>query len=326
MKIFLHRWIFLLVLALIILIGADFSDYRIYFEDHQYLVEGILQVLPADLDNNRQDELVLAGKNYIAREVYLYWLTADQNFKPVIQWQSENLFEDRSIIWAVTGKFSKDQNQLLAFSNSQYYLYQINENHVDLIKQEKHSIQLLNIAGGDVDGDGRREIIVARVGKVTSKAYNCQLQVWKFKGDQPELLVESDLMGNIRGIAAGDIDQDGVDEVFVDEGVKFAPGNMHVLKMVATKLSEVFLLRKAAKGPIYGMRVKSFPEGPLLVTATATGYIDFFKWEDNALKPTGKEINLGRGVMSFTVADLNNDNIPELIVAGYPNDLMILSK
>jgi hypothetical protein len=333
-----NRWIFLVIIAFIIQVSANTSDYKLVFEDKHYLTEGILQILATDLDNNQTDEVVLAGKNYIDQEVFLYWLSFDSENKPFIQWQSENLYEDRSIIWAVTGKFTSEKNQLLAVSNSQYYLYQFENNYVNLVKQEKHNFtslhipvkefngKIINVASGDVDGDGQTEIIVARVGKITAKIYNGIVQTWKFKDGQLELITESDLVGNIRGITVGDLNQDGQAEIFVEEGPKFAPGNMHILKYSDQKLTEIYCLKKATKGPAYGMQVKTFPNGIRLVTATATGFIDFFSWDKDALVPVEKELNLERDLMSIASITINNDQEPELLVAGYPQDFTILSK
>jgi hypothetical protein len=326
MKMISNRWLFLVILALIIQISANLSDYNLLFEDKQFLTEGILQVLATDLDNDRREEFVLAGKNDVGREFFLYWLTVNSENKPVVQWQSDNLFEEHSTIWITTGKFTAPQNQLLAISDSQYYLYKVENSHVDLINRDKHNLQLLNAAGGDVDGDGQTEIVVAKIGQITSKIYNGLVQIWKFNENRLELIAESNLIGNIRGMTVGDLDQDGLAEIFVDEGLKFAPGNMHILKYSGQKLTELFCLKKATKGPAYGMQIKDFSGKMRLVTATATGFINFFGWDQNVLVPVAKEISLGRDLMSLAVIDANNDQNPKLLVAGYPQEFLILAQ
>ena len=332
MKTITNKWIFLVILIFIMQISANFSDYKLVFEDKHYLMDSILQVLATDLDNDQHDEFVLAGKNDIAREVFLYWLTVIPESKPVVQWQSENLFEEHNTIWAATGKFTSDKNQLLALSDSRYYLYQFENNNVHLVKQEKHNFvankdgRILNIASGDVDGDGQTELIIAKVGQITAKMYNGFIQIWKFKDGQLELVNESGLIGNIRGITSGDIDRDDQAEIFAEEGLKFAPGNIHVLKYSNQKLAEIYCLKKADKGPAYGMQVKNFPNGMRLVIATATGFIDFFRWDKGSLIPVDKEIVLERDLMSIATINTNNDQEPELLVSGYPQDFLILAK
>ena len=58
-----RRWIFLLVLAIIIQISAILPDYKLVFEDEHFLTDGILQVLRTDLDRDNHDDFVLVGKN-----------------------------------------------------------------------------------------------------------------------------------------------------------------------------------------------------------------------------------------------------------------------
>jgi hypothetical protein len=326
MKIISHKWIFLVIITLIIQVSANYLDYNLVFEDKQYLTEGILQVLTTDLNNDQNEEFVLAGKNDIGREVFLYWLTINAQNKPEVLWQSNNLFEDHNTIWVITGNLAAAQNRLLAISNSQFYLYQIEENQLKLIKQEKHNLQPLNIAGGDVDGDGQTEIVVAKIGEITSKHYNGLVQIWKFDGSKFSLVAGSDLIGNIRGMTVGDLNRDGKAEIFVDEGPKFSAGNMHVFNFSNQKITELYCLKKATKGPAYGMEVKEFPAEMRLVTATATGFINFFKWDQSALVTAANEINIGRDVMSLALVNANGNKNPKLLIAAYPQAFLILSK
>ncbi len=326
MKIITGRWIFLLVLAIIIQISAILPDYQLVFEDEHFLTDGILQVLTTNLDHDNHDDFVLAGKNDTAREFFLYWLKINPDQKPEVQWQSENLYEDHSTIWATSGKFKSPEEQLLALSNSQYYLYQIENNHVNLIKRASHNLKPLAATSGDLDGDGKDELIIAKVGKITSQIYNCVIQVWKFQGEELVLLAESDLIGNIRGVTAGDLDKTGQMKLLIEEGPRFAPGNIHVLKYSNQKLVEIYNLKKATKGPAYGMQVRNFSGEMRLVIATASGFIDFYRWDNNALVPLSGEINLKRDLMSLAAIDVNQDNNPALIVAAYPQDFLILSK
>ena len=52
----------------------------------------------------------------------------------------------------------------------------------------------------------------------------------------------------------------------------------------------------------------------------------FLKMDKSFLVTAEKEINLERDLMSFAAIDTHNDKIPELLVAGYPQDFLILAK
>ncbi len=326
MKNVANKWLFLVILIIIMQISANFSDYKLTFDDPQYLTESILQIIDTDLDNDQQDEITLAGANYIARELFIYWLSADEQMHPEVKWKSPNLYEDHSIIWAASGKFISVQNQLLVFSSTRYYLFQFGNNNVNLLKENKQSLDPLCLSAGDIDGDGQTEIILAREGKITSKIINGIIQVWKFNEGNLELVAESDLLGNIRGVGVGDIDQDGCSEIFIDEGYKFGSGNIHMFRFLERKLNEKLVVKKAANGPIYAMQVKKFSEGVRLVTSTAKGNINFFAWENNTLVKKDPELNFNKNLMSMATPDLNHDQIPELVVACYPQEFMILKK
>ena len=278
------------------------------------------------MDRDTQDDFVLVGKNDIAHEFFLYWLKMNSDQKPVVQWQSDNLYEDHSTIWAVSGKFESAEEELLAISNSQYYLYRIENNHVNLIRRGDLTLKPLAVTSGDLDGDGKNELIIAKIGKITSTIYNCTVQIWKFQGERFVELTESDLIGNIRGMTVGTLEKAGPVQLFIEEGPRFAPGNIHVLRYSDQKLDEVYNLKKATKGPAYGMQVQNFSGEMRLVIATAPGFINFYGWANHGLVPLAGEINLKKDLMSLAAADVNQDNNPVLIVAAYPQDLMILSK
>jgi WD40 repeat protein len=328
MKLTSYRWIVYIILLLLIQISANFSDYKLVFEDEHYLLEGIFQVVETDLDHDRVSEFVICGKNYVGEEMFVYWLTRNgvADGPPVVKWQSQNLFEERSNLWVATGKFTADENQLVAVSDSQFYIYQSENETLNLILQENHKFEPLNVSAGDIDGDGRDEMVVARIGKITSKIYDGMVQVWRFKEGKFELMVESGLLGNIRGLTTGDLDGDGKSEIVVEEGLKFGAGNIHVLSFGEDKLTEKYCLKKPVKGAIFSLKVKNFPEGIRLIAGSTTGKVNFFSWENNKLVLTGKELSVDCSLVDLAASDLNNDQTPELLLVGYQQHLMILSK
>lgn len=320
------RWLFFALILFIIQISATSPEYKNVFQDNEFMMESVHQLLATDLDNDGRTEMILTGKNYTTREVFIYWLAINPNLKPVIKWQSENLFEDLSIMWLCNGKFLGDQNQLLAISNSRLLIYQANKDNLSLVKQEVHKFtKILAITSGDLNGDGRDELIIARIGKVTNKFYNGQIEVWQLGGVQPTLLAESDLFGNIRSITAGDIDGDGKSEVIIDEGLRFAPGNIHIVQMKENKLQEISQLKKGVNGAVYSMVVAGFKEGNRLVTASSSGTVNFFGWSNHTLVPLGGELLFDNELVSITALATTNNSKPNLAVIGYPDCLIMLS-
>ena len=326
-----RKWIVCLVLLLIIQIAANFSDYKVTFQDDHFLMEGVFQVIGTDLDNDNVSEMAIAGKNYIGRELFVYWATIGPDFKPVIKWQSPNLFEDRSIIWIAAGKFTGDKNQLLVITETQAYIYELADGGLTLVKQEKQPFDPLTINAGitsaDLNGDGRSELAVAKVGRITSKNFDGMIQVWQFKDGKPEIVAQSaSTLGNIRSIAAGDIDGDGKGELFVEEGPGTSPGRVHLLSLNDNKLTERYISKNFVNGAVFAMKVRSLPEGQRLLTASDNGKLDIWMWDKSALVAAERERQFNSGFVDVDAMDLNNDQIPELLLVGYPQRLMILSK
>ena len=305
MKSISHNWIVLLVLLLIMQTGATFNDSRLVYQDNHFLMEGLFQLQATDLNNDGISDYVVAGKNYTGRELLLAWFTLGPDYKPVVQWRSPNLFEDRSVIWAATGKFSGGQNQILAVTNTQYYLYQWVNGQIELVRKGTHNIQQpLNVVGGDVDGDGVPELVVAKVGRVTAQQYDDLLQVWQLKENGFQLLAETErTVGNIRSLAVGDLNDDGRAEVVMEEGTSNRPGDLHVFALNdKNQLVEQTHLKRPVRGVIYGMKISSQPGASRLVTATDTGRLNVYAWDPdrNGLRPVEKEYSAAVSSMSLS--------------------------
>jgi hypothetical protein len=327
MRLMTLRWIFLVILFLIMQVSANSPEYKVVFQDREFMMESLHQVLATDLDGDQRPEMVVTGKNYTTQEFFIYWLDLSPDSKPAVKWQSPNLFEDLSVLWVSAGKFISDQPQLLAVTNKNLYFYQPDTEGLTLAKQELHSFtKILSVAGGDVNGDGRDELIIARIGKVTKKFYDGVLQVWQLNNDKPVLLTESELLGNIRSIAVGDLDGDGKSEILVDEGQRFAPGNIHIFSLSESKLVELGCAKKAVGSAVYSMVVAGFPGETRLVTASSAGKVNFFTWKNNALTPVGTVLGFEGELVSVAALPAREGKSPELIVAGYPQNFSILTQ
>jgi hypothetical protein len=321
------QWIFLVIIFLIMQISANSPEYKMAFQDREFMMESIHQVLTADLDGDRHPEMVVTGKNYTTQEFFIYWLGLSSDFKPAVKWQSPNLFEDLSVLWVSAGKFISDQRQLLAITSKNLYFYKADQEGLSLAKQEVHNFsKILSVASGDVNGDGRDELVIARIGKVGKKFYEGSLQVWQLNNDKPVLLGESELLGNIRSITAGDLDGDGKSEILADEGQRFAPGNIHILSFNENKFTEIYCAKKLVASAVYSMIVAGFPEGIRLLTASSGGKVNFFAWKDNTLTPVATALPFEGELVSVAALSTGEGRLPELIVVGYPQNFSILTQ
>lgn len=322
-------WVFLLIFdPFIQKTGAVSSGgYQTVFQDDQFLTESIFQICSADLDADGHSEALLSGKNYTGREVFIYWLRPGTDGKPQVLWQSDNLFEDLSTLWIGYGKFTADRGQLLALSNNKAYFYQYQpaSGRPEPVLAVEHDLKPLNVANGDLDGNGRDELIVARVGKITAQNYQAFVEVWRFdESGRMTLAAKSDLIGNIRGITAGDLDGDGRSELLVDEGSRFASGNIHLFRLEDQVLTEVYCMKKALKGAVYAMTVAKFPEGIRLVTGSTDGQLNFFAWQNQQLVRSSPSLSFQDELVAVAVLDDNSAADPVLWVSGNHQHLKII--
>ena len=316
-----YKWIVCTLFFCTIQVFANNSAYRPVYQGEKFLGESLFQVLPF---GEAEKGFIVSAKNYLGKEVFLYWLTTNKAMKPQRKWKSPNLFEERSPLLCATGQFTQATPELIALSNSKYYLFGLEDGTVKQLEQKTLEFKPLNLAAGDFDGDGYDELVVAKIGQINAKSFNVLVQLWKYQAGTWQLLTKTGLLGNIRSIAVGDLDEDGQAEVFVEEGQLTLSGNIHVLKFTNGKMTEICLLKKPLTKAAYGMKVANFPEGKRLMAATANGKIHFFTWENQRLISIPQEISFTCGLVDAAALDLNEDQNPELLAVGYPNRFFVL--
>lgn len=305
---------------------AGIFDYRTIYDNQHYLAEGILQVLATDLDEDQIPEWVVAGKNYVGRELFIFWLGSGKGYQPVLKWQSSNLFEERSILWIASGRFSSEGRVLLVATNSKFYFYKANSGALQLIGQWNHNFEPLSLTAGDVDGDGYDELLVTRIADVTSQAYQCYVQIWKLTDTGWNSPGNTAILGNIRAVTTGDINGDGRTELVVEEGLRTNSGNIHVLAYTGEKFIELTKCANQIKGAAYGIKVKMFKSGMRLISASSRGKVNFFRWNGGGLLREPAELSLSNGLVDLDAADLDRDGDVELCIIGYPQRLSILKQ
>lgn len=309
-------------ISLLLMVVPVFAECVEVFNDKNFLTEGLFQVVATDLDEDGQREIMVAGKNYTTRELLVYKL----NNQLEVVWQSSNLFEERSILWISPGKFNDIGQVLLVMTNTRFYLFKMAYGTMQLVKEYKHNLDPLNLTAGDIDGDGYDELLVTRVGNVTLQMYNCYLEILKFSNDSWETFGKTANLGNIRGLATGDLNGDGQAEVFVEEGLRVSTGNIRMLTYVDNKLTEVYKGSQLVKGAAYGMRLQEHEGKKYLMTASSRGKINFLVWEEDHFTTVGEEISAGGELIDAQLVNLDHDPQQELMMIIYPQQIKVFKQ
>jgi hypothetical protein len=318
MTMVIHKWILCLLVMLFIQISASTIKYQPLFNQNNYLLEAILQAQAVDLNDDRHAELLVTGKNYLNRELFVYGLEFSVTGKPVVKWRSANLFEEGGILWAAVGNFSGTGKQVVVVTKHQYYFYDFDQKGFKLVTNVSSDGEPLAVAAADLDGDEIAELIIVKVGSIASNAYNCVVEIRKRTDGKFTTVYQSGLLGNIRSITTGDLDHDGQTELVVEKGLRLDTGKIHFYHFTNRQLVETGHFKPANGGAIYAMKVSNFPDGQRLVTGSTHGKINMLKWVNGSLAPIVPEIAVKSSLVDLEVADINGDTKPELITVGYP--------
>ncbi|HOQ25014.1 MAG TPA: VCBS repeat-containing protein [Bacillota bacterium] len=291
-----------------------------------FLMEGLLQVASGDLDGDGLCELVVLGRDYTEPQVLVHVLKADTESGELAQvWQSPNILEERSPAHLAVGAFlTQGRRLILVLTNNRAELYGWEEKQ-GYRRQAAytHNIAPGEVTAGDLDGDGRDELIVARVAKTGLKHYYEQLLVYRVEEDELVLLSEGPVLGNIRAVAAGDLDGDGRDEVLAEVGKASADGEIHIYSNEGAKWVRRAEPVTLADGAVYGMTVTRGTEGSFVYTASEQGCLHIFRWTGSGLQAVAeKKVNLS--LYSVAPGGFWADHWG-LALLYYPNGLWVLA-
>lgn len=290
-----------------------------------YVLDSLMSVDCTDLDGDGRDDLVVAGRNYMDRQFFVDILSIEANASK-IRWRTPNLYEDYSSILAVAASFGGKKG-ILAISRTKAHWIAFDAGEFREIWQIKHDLDPGEVALADFDGDGDDEMVASKVFKKGTKYPSEALAMVEISASGVNVGGRSDDLGNIRSLAAGDVDQDGAIDLLCEVGVEGKPGEVGVFAYVNGRFVRKSSCRLAIS-PIYGMAVRAFPgqTAPVIVSATERGRLETFAWTGGQFVPWMPEVRFSTPLTDAAAGDLDGDGTFEIGAIGYPNMLALIRR
>lgn len=314
-----------LTIAVLLLVqGPAFgenSPYRRVFTNQGFLVDSIIQLAAADVLGNGRDQILVLGRNYEARETFLYVVSWDDNRFQVL-WKSPNLYGSPGHMAVAAGDFmGSGTTQVLLISDERSVLYRWQDGGLRSVWRGSSPWPVQEIAVLKA-GNGQPDMVVLT--KVVSKnrdyaPENVNILKWTQSGFK--VLAQSPAVGVIRSLAAGRVVGNTTAEVLMDVGQETKAGQVEVWTFRNGKV-----VRLSSQGlsstAVFGLTV--FTGGEEVVLADDSGKVGFYRWKDSRLVSIGTRVSLGWGLVSCVAGRFSEDGGKAVVVAEYPNVMHVL--
>ncbi|MGQ9778603.1 MAG: FG-GAP repeat domain-containing protein [Bacillota bacterium] len=294
------------------------------FRQEGFRFEAILSAGAADLDGDGRDEVIIVGRNYLDREVcveVLGW----QDGSLVPEWRSPNLLEPESSLLALPVRRREGPPLLFAITRSRFRIICHGEGGYAETYTGPMEFAAEEGTSGDLDGDGQDELVLSATLRNTKSGREKNLRLLSFSPDGLSCLAASAPVGNIRALAAGDLDGDGRAEVIAEVGVTTKPGEFHLFRLEDGLLRRFATQKTLLPAAGYGLAVGPWTaERAGLLAASAPGRLFSFSWTRGSLVKEAEMAFRGSPI-ALSLGDLDGDGCPEMIIVAYPAVLQVFA-
>ncbi|MCK9221949.1 MAG: VCBS repeat-containing protein [Limnochordia bacterium] len=297
----------------------------VFWQAQDYLMEAILQVERMDLDEDGKDELIILGRNYEARETFIYALTWSGR-EWLVLWQSPNLFETASPIYMAVGDFRGSGPELLVMTNTKYRIYHWSSKGFEEVWSGANTFPV-RLATGLARTEGVDYLIRTRLARTTELTVFDELVLLMWQ--EPEGFVELSRTGeisHIRALNAADIGGSGQTEVFTETGEAMARGEVQVWQITPQNKFKRLFAGTLSSSPVFAMAGGDFLAKSLLVIGDNAGRINLYGLTGNGLQSEGKQLRVGYGLVSAAVGTFTGNQSNEIAMVRYPAELMLISE
>lgn len=320
MRLIVVSTVFVLLVTSLVFASPNFMT---CYRDDRYLAEGLLHISAADMNGDGCDEILLIGRDYVEPQAILYILNATDK-EPELLWKSPNIMESKSPVHLAVGQFLPgDRIQAAVMTNHRLTIiaWDADEGYRQ-IASIAHNLSPWEATAGDWNQDGIDELFVTRAERSNSQGFIKRIEVHQVLDAGLKPVATSPNLGNIRSLAAGDLDGDGRDEVVYEIGKANSPGSFTIVGTGEDGWKIKAGPQKLVKSAVFGMNVAMIHGVPTLCTASDRGKVHLFVWKDQRLS-LSEEISFSAGLAAIAAGRFWSKQ-DGLAVLAYPQSFRLL--
>lgn len=296
-----------------------------YVEVHRrdpFLIQSLLQAEAGDFLGDGRTGLALSGRNYETNEVYvyvLYWNGAEF----AVTWRSPNLWEQASHVAIAAGDFTgAGVAQIAVLTDERLRLFQwdgtdivqVHEQpgvgapaEIGVVRHPQHPYDLIAVS--------------RRHGVDTDFTPLKGLELLGWLGGRFRPLWETETIGRVRALTAGDLTGNGSSELVVDVGNGMGPGAVQVWTWQDGAYRRI---EDTPFRPVPAFGLTTADDGKLLIAADDRGRVAVYQL-NGGLRLLGETPSLGWAVASAAAGDFFGDGGVQAVVIGYPSRLHVVT-
>lgn len=304
------------VILLMILNAVPFYALRKTWSSDRFVYDAVLGI---ETIEGSPDRLLVWGKNYEKVEAKVA-LVEIKNKKVDVIWESQNFYERGSNLMCAFGSFTSRDQEVVVLAEDLWKIYKVEVKGLKEIASGTGITGIMEVTAGDIDGDGKTELILTSVHELLKDTIDKNVVVYKYQGGKLAKANETKGLGNIRAITALDFTGDRLAEIVIEVGSGYKQGQVVVLQDL-----KPIVTANLRPQPIFALSHL----GDTLLVGDDSGAVNLYRLElgNNAqLEHVGTSVSVGWGLVDVASGNFLGTKNDQVVVVSAPTGISILEE